>query len=531
MSLITVVISLGLGLSFGLILQRVQASSPDRIIATLTLRDLSILKFMVLAIGVGAIGIGLLSSVGLAHLKIKSLPLLAVGLGGLIFGVGFAVGGYCPGTCLVGAAEGRRDALFTIGGGLLGALVYALVHARLSGPLVEPFDFGAPTLVTATGLAPGLVGLLFGGAMVAVAFALPTQPLGREPPRPDENERPVRLVGAPAPVPSRLRQLAPGVLLAAAVGGVSFLVAQKTPAMSPLIWAILIGAVAANTVKMPAAVQPGITFSAKQILRLAVGLLGLRLGLSQVLAIGPAGIAIVLVSVGGTFLFSIWIGKRLGLSKSLSTVLASGTSICGAAAIAAVAGVIDAKDEETAVGVGTITLYGTIAMLFYPLLGHVMGMSADAFGIWAGASIHEVAQVVAAAFSFDAASTTGSAVETATVVKLGRVLMLAPMTIILSVAFRKAKGAGGGAKVSPVPWFVALFVATMVIRSTGLLPSVAIDRLVQLDTLLLAVAMAGLGLDLRWAKVKAAGLKPLYATLAGTLFIGGVTLAMVKLLA
>lgn len=330
---------------------------------------------------------------------------------------------------------------------------------------------------------------------------------------------------------SMLKTMAPGVLLASAVGAVSFFVAQKTPAMSPLIWAILIGAVAANLMSLPAVLLPGITFAAKQVLRLAVGLLGLRLGISQVLAVGPVGIAVVLSSVVGTFLFSSWVGKKFGLSRTLSTVLAAGTSICGAAAIVAVAGVIDAKEEETAVGVGTVTLYGTLAMFLYPVIGHLIGMSPSAFGLWAGASIHEVAQVVAAAFSFSAAGAESSAVEIATVVKLGRVLMLAPMAVALSLSFRKARGESGAAKVSPVPWFIGVFIATVALRSLDVVPAPVMNRLVQVDTLLLAVAMAGLGLDLRWAKVKAAGLKPLYATLLGTVFIGLSTLGLVKILA
>ena len=168
--------SLLIGLAFGAILQRVQVSNPDRILGTLTLRDLTVLKFMLLAIGVGAMGIGGLTALGLAHLKVKALPLLAVAGGGLLFGAGFAVAGYCPGTCLVGAAEGRRDAMFTVLGGLLGALAYALAHPWAKHWLVDPIDLGKPTLASVTGLAPGLAGLVFGGALVVLALVLPQHP-------------------------------------------------------------------------------------------------------------------------------------------------------------------------------------------------------------------------------------------------------------------------------------------------------------------------------------------------------------------
>lgn len=176
MSLSVILVSLALGIAFGAILQRVQASSPDRIIGTLTLRDLTILKFMLLAIGVGAIGIGGLAALGLAHLKVKALTLVAVAVGGLVFGAGFAIGGYCPGTCLVGAAEGRKDALFTIVGGLAGALVFALVYPALKPVLIEPLSLGSPTLAEVSGLGKGLAGMLFGALMVLLAFVLPTHP-------------------------------------------------------------------------------------------------------------------------------------------------------------------------------------------------------------------------------------------------------------------------------------------------------------------------------------------------------------------
>lgn len=180
MTLLSAVIALGLGIAFGVILQRVQASSPDRIVSTLRLEDLTILKFMILAIGVGAVGIGLLTTLGVAHLEVKGLPLFAVAAGGAIFGVGFATGGYCPGTCLVGAAEGRRDALFTIAGGIAGAAVYALFHPTAARQALGQLDYGQATLATASGVPPGTMGVVFGAAMIALSLRLPTRP-GRTP--------------------------------------------------------------------------------------------------------------------------------------------------------------------------------------------------------------------------------------------------------------------------------------------------------------------------------------------------------------
>lgn len=341
---------------------------------------------------------------------------------------------------------------------------------------------------------------------------------------------PARLTGQPA----SWTRLLPGILAALLVGALAFGAAHFTPALSPLIWAVVVGAVIANLNILPAAFAPGITFAAKQLLRLAVGFLGLRLALSQVVAVGPSGLAVIAVAVLATFVFTRWVSDRFGLTRSLGTVLAAGTSICGAAAIVAISGAVDAKDEDTAVGVGAVTLYGTLAMLLYPLIGAALGLTAQQFGLWSGASIHEVAQVVGAAFSFDSATGSPASVELATVIKLGRVLTLAPMAIALSVLIRRSRAqaeatghAGKRAKVPLVPWFITLFIISMGIRSLNVLPEGVVGALIQGDTFLLAVAMAGLGLDLKWSKIRAAGLRPLYVTGIATLFISVVSLGLV----
>jgi uncharacterized membrane protein YedE/YeeE len=184
MSPTTILVSLALGIAFGAVLQRAQVSAPDRIVGTLTLRDLTVLKLILLTIGVTSAGVGVLAALGLAHLKVKALTLVAVAVGGLVFGLGFALAGYCPGTCLIGASEGRRDALFTVVGGLAGALVFALVFPIVKPILVDPLSLGSPTLAEITGLGKGLAGVVFGVAVSAVALALPVRPGTTRPARP-----------------------------------------------------------------------------------------------------------------------------------------------------------------------------------------------------------------------------------------------------------------------------------------------------------------------------------------------------------
>jgi len=171
----TLLISLLIGMAFGAVLQRVQASSPDRVIAALRLRDLTIIKFMLLAIGVGAVGIGTLTMFGLAHLKIKTLSLLGVGLGGIVFGLGFGAAGYCPGTCLVGSVEGRKDARYTVLGGLTGALLFAFAYPFLKPVLIDPLNYGSMTLAELSGTSKGVAGIGFGVLLSVLALALPVR--------------------------------------------------------------------------------------------------------------------------------------------------------------------------------------------------------------------------------------------------------------------------------------------------------------------------------------------------------------------
>lgn len=159
------VLGLLIGIGFGAILTLSGLSSPLRILDMLRLRDLSLVKLLLVAIGTGIVGIALLDSAGLAHTSIKTLHVLALISGGAIFGVGFAVAGYCPGTALAGAAEGRRDAFLVVAGGLTGTAVFAAGYAALSPRLIEPFTYGKPTVFSWLGV-PALVVAIPIGALV-----------------------------------------------------------------------------------------------------------------------------------------------------------------------------------------------------------------------------------------------------------------------------------------------------------------------------------------------------------------------------
>jgi len=222
----------------------------------------------------------------------------------------------------------------------------------------------------------------------------------------------------------------PGLVVCALAVVISLGLNRLLPTVSPLLLAIVLGAMLSNMVRLPVIVEPG---SAKRLLRLGVALLGLQLLFSNIAGLGVGMIAVVVAIVVGGILASVLAGRLLGLSQTQSLLIACGFSICGAAAVAAVDGVIEADEEEVVTAVALVIMFGTLMIPLVPLAGHAMGLSTTELGLWAGGSIHEVAQVVAAGSAIG-----GSALGLAVVVKLARVLMLAPVMAIISLRRRRA---------------------------------------------------------------------------------------------
>ncbi len=194
---------------------------------------------------------------------------------------------------------------------------------------------------------------------------------------------------------------------------------------------------------------PGARFAARRVLRVGIALLGLRISLELIGDVGWRGILVAVAAVAFTLPFTVWLGRRLGVSPALSLLIGAGCGICGAAAVVAMEPIAEAKDEEAGFALATVTALGTIAMLALPVLGtSALGLSDDDFGLWAGGSVHEVAQVVGAAGGVSAA-----ALAVATIVKLTRVVLLVPVIVVTAVI----KGRAGGKRGNPVPLFVACF--------------------------------------------------------------------------
>src|ERR1700729_2099603 len=229
----------------------------------------------------------------------------------------------------------------------------------------------------------------------------------------------------------------PGLLMASVVAGSAYWL-RELPGMrafSPLILAILIGTAFHNFVGTPAIARPGVAFSMRRLLRFGIVLLGFQLTVSQIIEVGYQGFLIIAATLAATFVFTVQMGEWLGVERKLAQLIAAGTSICGASAVIATNTVTNADDEDVAYAVACVTVFRSVAMFAYPLLPGLLHLDPHAFGLWTGASIHEIAQVVAAAFQDGQ-----KAGEFGTIAKLSRVMLLAPMVIALGlIANHRAK--------------------------------------------------------------------------------------------
>ena len=273
----------------------------------------------------------------------------------------------------------------------------------------------------------------------------------------------------------------PGLSLAGAIA-VAALVTHHISGMatfSPMILAIVIGMAFHNIVGTPSFAKPGIAFIQRRLLRFAVILLGFQLTLTVIAEVGARGLLIVAITVIATFTFTVWMGRNLGVDRKLSQLIAAGTSI-GASAILATNTITDAPDEDVAYAIACITFFGSIAMFAYPPLQSLLRLDSQTYGLWSGASIHEVAQVAAA--SFQVSKRAG---EVGMMVKLARVMLLAPMVFALSIRARlSANCAPTGSAPPSLPWFVLGFIALVSLNSMVTIPPDARKLIFTLTTFL-----------------------------------------------
>lgn len=295
----------------------------------------------------------------------------------------------------------------------------------------------------------------------------------------------------------RARAPVPGLAVAGLAVLIGLGVATLLPSVSPLTVAIVLGVLVGNVGLPLAPLRPGLAMAARRLLRIGIVLLGLRLAVPDVLRLGLPMLAVIVATVVLTFVGTQWLGRRLGLTRGTSLLMATGFSICGASAIAAMDGVTENEESEVVTAVTMVTLFGSLAIVVLPALQGPLGLDDHRFGLWVGASVHDVAQTVAAA------SVAGpAALAAAVVVKLTRVVLLAPLVAGTSLLVRRRARSAGPARDRrtrpPVlPLFVAGFIAAVALRSTGWLPRPALDVARTLETVLLGAALFALGTQVR----------------------------------
>jgi uncharacterized integral membrane protein (TIGR00698 family) len=314
-----------------------------------------------------------------------------------------------------------------------------------------------------------------------------------------------------------LRGLLPGLLVAVAGTAAAFVVNLLLPVVSALTVAVVLGVLVGQ--RLPTSTRAGLGWTTTKFLRLGVALLGLQLGLGDVLGLGVGTIAAVAATVLLAFTGTLLIARMIGVSSGLALMVATGFSICGASAIAAMDSVTRTDKEDVATGITLVTLYGSAAIALVPLVGNALGMAPEQLGAWAGLSVHEVAQVVAAASPAGAA-----AVAVAVVVKLTRVVLLAPMVAAVSI-LRRRRGAVTGERPPLIPLFVLGFLAAMWLRSTDALPAPVLSAAQVLTTLLFAAALFSLGSGVQLGALLRSGRRGLTLGAASTLLVGLVGLA------
>jgi uncharacterized integral membrane protein (TIGR00698 family) len=333
-----------------------------------------------------------------------------------------------------------------------------------------------------------------------------------------------------------------------------FTVAGGRHPIEPVMLAIVMGMVLSNCWALPKAVQPGLKFSVKKLLPLGIVLLGARLDFVALIKVGLQGLVLAVLETAVALMLLLLLTRFLKLPQKLGILLGVGTAICGGTAIIATAPVIEAEEKDVVFSVATVTLLGLIMMLVLPILGHVLHLTSKEFGIWAGLAIHQTPQVIAAGFAYSptGAPYSAEAGQTATIVKLARVCLLAPVVFLIGMYY--ARGQLGEQIVTEhkninyrhlFPTFIVGFLAMALLKTLGLLPDltmhmgkgvvvagnyqVSLSGLAeQISKFCIIISMAAVGLETKFASMRQTGLKPFAASLAAVLVVAVLILIFVR---
>ncbi|MDM0033748.1 putative sulfate exporter family transporter [Variovorax sp. J22P271] len=324
--------------------------------------------------------------------------------------------------------------------------------------------------------------------------------------------------------PARSRTLFPGVLACAVVAAAATFLSQHYGA-PVMLFALILG-MAMNFLSVDGACKPGIEFTARQVLRWGVALLGLRITAAQVVALGWHPVLLVVLSVVLTIGVSMVVAKLMGFQSLFGLLSGGATAICGASAALALAAALPAhpqKERATLFTVVGVSALSTFAMIAYPMIAHALGLDERAAGIFLGATIHDVAQVVGAGYGMS--KDTG---DIATLVKLMRVAMLLPVIVFAVMCTRAAGKGAGGPRPPLLPWFAVAFALLVAVNSTGWIPKLLADAGSDCSRWFLVAAIAGIGMKTQLRDLATVGLKPVVLMLGETVFLAILAIALIR---
>ncbi|MDC3412050.1 YeiH family protein [Aquibacillus sp. 3ASR75-11] len=292
--------------------------------------------------------------------------------------------------------------------------------------------------------------------------------------------------------------------------------------MGIMIISILLGMCWKSLMGVQVGADIGIGVSSKYLLRLGIILMGLRLNLQQILDAGVSIILIDSIVIVFTLVVMIYLGRVLKLDRHMSTLIAVGTAVCGAAAIVAVSSVIKGKKQHTALAVACIAILGTVGALAYILIFPFLDINPETYGVLVGATLQEIAHVIAAAVPGGV-----EGMDAAIMTKLGRVALLIPVALVFGYLFSekdsdKSDSLLNKLKGLPIPWFILGFLGMSMVNTFALLPTDLSDFLVETSVYLLAMAMAGLGLGINFSDFKQVGMKPILVGVIGFVALAGI---------
>jgi len=328
-------------------------------------------------------------------------------------------------------------------------------------------------------------------------------------------------------IATRTRELAPGLIIAGLVALAASWLSEhyRAPVM---LFALLLG-IAVNFLSQDPRCRPGIEFASKTVLRLGVALLGMRITFGQVESLGVGPLLLTAAAVALTILFGWLLARYTRLGEAFGVLTGGAVAICGASAALAIAAVLPKSpthERDTVMTVVAVTTLSTIAMVLYPLVAHAIGLDAHASGIFLGATIHDVAQVVGAGYSVST-----EAGDTATIVKLFRVALLLPVVLLVSLRFRASAGMdAGGVRPPLLPMFLVAFAVLVAVNSSGYVPTAVAAAVQAASGWCLVTAIAALGTKTSLGDLAKVGWKPIAVMVGETLFVGLLVLAGLALL-